>query len=178
MRFSAFVVLLVATFLVCYSNFASSESVDEERHFHLPGLGHGHGHSHAAKIPAINNKDNVAKIAGGFLENLRTKTALTKAVKAVQASDGDEVAVRKAITAFAAAKDAVKTNDEQIAKLSSMIATTAQKNPKSWPRLRKFAKIALGATVGGYVIYLAYKLMFDRNSSGSGAMTLMPDGSA
>ncbi|ETI55513.1 hypothetical protein F441_01780 [Phytophthora nicotianae CJ01A1] len=160
MRFSIFVALLVATFVVCCSSFTRAESVD---------LANFERRLREEAVPV--NKDNVAKIAGSWLEKLQTNTALTKAVKTVQASDGDEVAVRKAITAFAATKDAVKTNDEQIAKLASMIATTAKKNPKSWPRLRKFAKITLGATVGGLAIYGAYKLLFDRNASGAAATT-------
>ncbi|KAF4033040.1 hypothetical protein GN244_ATG15037 [Phytophthora infestans] len=154
MRFSVFVALLVAAFLACCSSFANAENI---RRLH-------------AKVPAVvvnNNKDNVAKLAGGFLEKLKTNAALSKTVKAVQASDGDEAAVRRAITAFAATKDSAKMSDEGIAKISAMMANTAQKNPKSWPRLRKFAKISLGAAVASLVVYGAYKALFDRNSSSS-----------
>ncbi|KAF1780354.1 hypothetical protein GQ600_3266 [Phytophthora cactorum] len=162
MRFSVFVALLVATFLACCSSFAHADSL---RRLH-------------AKVPAvINNKDNVAKLAGEFLEKLKTNAALAKTVKAVQASNGDEAAVRKAITAFAAAKENAKMSDEGIAKISAMMANTAQKNPKSWPRLRKFAKITLGATVAGLAVYGAYKALFDRNSSGA-ATTTTTTGSA
>ncbi|KAF1791733.1 hypothetical protein GQ600_11668 [Phytophthora cactorum] len=132
MRFSVFVALLVATFLACCSNFASAESVEDRR-------------LRVEAAPAVNT-ENVAKAAGGFIEKLKTNAALTRAVKAVQTSNGDEQAVRKAMTTFAAAKEGAKVSDEGIAKLSAMMATTVQKNPKSWPRLRKFAKITLGAT--------------------------------
>ncbi|KAF1772514.1 hypothetical protein GQ600_13899 [Phytophthora cactorum] len=122
MRFSVFVALLVATFLACCSNFASAESVEDRR-------------LRVEAAPAVNTENK-----------LKTNAALTRAVKAVQTSNGDEQAVRKAMTTFAAAKEGAKVSDEGIAKLSAMMATTVQKNPKSWPRLRKFAKITLGAT--------------------------------
>ncbi|ETK81243.1 hypothetical protein L915_13248, partial [Phytophthora nicotianae] len=160
MRFTVFIALLVATFLAC----CSAESVQDRRL-----------RVEAAPVPV--NKDNVAKIAGGFLEKLQTNTALSKAVKAIQASDGDEAVVRKAITAFAATKDSVKMTDEGVAKISAMMATTVQKNPKSWPRLRKFAKITLGGTVAGFAIYGAYKALFDRKSS-TAATTTTTTGSA
>ncbi|EEY55288.1 secreted RxLR effector peptide protein, putative [Phytophthora infestans T30-4] len=164
MRFSVFVTLLVVAFVACCSNFASAENVA------VASEGRRLRAEHAVPaVPAINsvgvNKDNVAKLAGGFLEKLKTNTALTKAVNAIRASDGDEVAVRQAITAFAAAKESAKMSDEGIAKISAMMADTVQKNPKSWPRLRKFAKITLGATIGGLAIYGAYKALFDRKSS-------------
>ncbi|KAF4027623.1 hypothetical protein GN244_ATG20754 [Phytophthora infestans] len=162
MRFSVFVTLLVVAFVACCSNFASAENVA------VASEGRRLRAEHA--VPAVPasvgvNKDNVAKLAGGFLEKLKTNTALTKAVNAIRASDGDEVAVRQAITAFAAAKESAKMSDEGIAKISAMMADTVQKNPKSWPRLRKFAKITLGATIGGFAIYGAYKALFDRKSS-------------
>ncbi|KAF1785282.1 hypothetical protein GQ600_19709 [Phytophthora cactorum] len=146
MRFSVFVALLVATFLACCSNFVSAESVEDRRL--------------RVEAAPLANTATAAKNAGGFVETLRTNTALSKAVKAVQASNGDEQAMRKAITAFAAAKEGAKVSDESVAKLSAMMATTVKKNPKSWPRLRKFAKITLGAT-----------LLFDRNSSTAAATT-------
>ncbi|KAG6951532.1 hypothetical protein JG688_00013696 [Phytophthora aleatoria] len=147
MRFSVLVALLVATFLACCSNYASGESVEDRR------------------LRVEGSPENVAKAAAGGLKQWRTEAALTKAVKAVQTSNGDEQAMRKAITAFAAAKEGAKVSDEGIAKLSAMMAATIEKSPKSWPRLRKFAKITLGATVGGLAIYGAYKLLFDKNSS-------------
>ncbi|KAK1939030.1 hypothetical protein P3T76_009105 [Phytophthora citrophthora] len=44
------------------------------------------------------------------------------------------------------------------------------KDPKSWPRLKKFVKVALGAGVGGLALYGAYKLLFNKESS-SGPVT-------
>ncbi|KAF1780352.1 hypothetical protein GQ600_13635 [Phytophthora cactorum] len=113
----------------------------------------------APALPTPIAPSSSRKLAGEFLEKLKTNAALAKTVKAVQASNGDEAA------------------DEGIAKISAMMANTAQKNPKSWPRLRKFAKITLGATVAGLAVYGAYKALFDRNSSGA-ATTTTTTGSA
>ncbi|EEY55289.1 secreted RxLR effector peptide protein, putative [Phytophthora infestans T30-4] len=165
MRFSAFLTLLLVAFVASCSTFASAESVAEGRRLRAD----------AAPVPV--NKDNVAKLAGGFLEKLKTNTALTKAANTIKNSNADEAAVRKAITTFAAAKESAKMSDEGIAKISAMMAGTVQKNPKSWPRLRKFAKVTLGATVAGFAIYGAYKALFDRKSS-TAATTTTTTGSA
>ncbi|KAF1792656.1 hypothetical protein GQ600_17442 [Phytophthora cactorum] len=108
MRFSVFVVLLVATFLVCCFSFASAENFNGGR-----------------RLRAEDGKNGAAKAA----------------VKAVQTSNADEAAIETEILGFAAAKEGAKMSDECMAKISKMLAENAKKNPKSWPRLRKFAKI-------------------------------------
>ncbi|KAG3091243.1 hypothetical protein PI124_g16665 [Phytophthora idaei] len=155
MRFNVFVALLVATFLACCSNFASAESVEDRRLQALP----------ADKVSQI------AKSTGMYIEDMLTGDALKKAVKAIQDSNGDEQAVKMAITSFTAAKEAAKMDDKRIAELSATIANTVQKNPKSWPRLKKFAKIALGGQVAGLAFYGAYKLLVGGNSATAATTT-------
>ncbi|POM59890.1 Secreted RxLR effector peptide protein [Phytophthora palmivora] len=154
MRFSVFVALLVATFIACTS-FSSAENVAND--IDLRRL-----RADALPVPGV---ENAAKNAASFVTKLKDKTALSKAVKAVQANNADEQAVRRIIQGYAAAKEGAKISDEAIAKLSASMATVVQKNPKSWPRLRKFAKYTLGATVGALAIYGAYKLLTRSNSS-------------
>ncbi|POM59553.1 Secreted RxLR effector peptide protein [Phytophthora palmivora] len=75
------------------------------------------------------------------------------------AANGNEKAIRAAIKLAVNIKDLSRTSDEQMAKISQMIAEGAKKSPKSWPRLMKFTKVTLGAAVGGLAIYGAYKLL-------------------
>ncbi|ETI41177.1 hypothetical protein F441_13510 [Phytophthora nicotianae CJ01A1] len=151
MRFSVFVVLFVASFVACCTSFASAENIALVN-----------SDSRRLRSEAV-NPDNAAKIAGGFLTKLKENSAMRKALNAVKTSNGDEMAVRRAITGFATAKEAAKMTDDNLAKLSVMIAESAKKNPKSWPRLRKFATIMLGVNVGGLAIYGAYRLITDNN---------------
>ncbi|KAI9985537.1 hypothetical protein PInf_004911 [Phytophthora infestans] len=66
-----------------------------------------------------------------------------------------------AVKQYATRKDQTKLSDEGLAHLNKVLAENAKKNIKSWPQLRMFAKVTLGATAGGLAIYDAYKL-FDK----------------
>ncbi|KAF4030478.1 hypothetical protein GN244_ATG17729 [Phytophthora infestans] len=144
MRSSVFFALLVIILVASCTSFSSVENVAP---VHSAQNENRRLRSEAA------NTENIAKIAGGFLTKVKESAALTKAVNTIKASDGDEIAVRKAITSFATAKDAAKTSDTELAKLSTMIAESTKKNPKSWPRLRKFAIVMLSVNVGGLALY-------------------------
>ncbi|KAG3109733.1 hypothetical protein PI125_g10669 [Phytophthora idaei] len=148
MRFNIFVALLVATFLVCCSSFVSAGNVNDDR-----------------RLRAEDGKNGAVKAVATFIERMKEKSELTTAVKAIQTSNADEAAIKTEILGFAAAKEGAKMSDESMAKISKMLAENAKKNPKSWPRLRKFAKITLGATAGGLAIYGVYKLLFSKDTS-------------
>ncbi|KAF1777568.1 hypothetical protein GQ600_10035 [Phytophthora cactorum] len=124
MRFNIFVALLVATFLVCCSSFVSAGNVNDGR-----------------RLRAEDGKNSAVKAVATFLEKTKESAALTKAVKAVQTSNADEAAIETEILGFAAAKEGAKMSDESMAKISKMLAKNAKKNPKSWLRLRTFAKV-------------------------------------
>ncbi|POM57607.1 Secreted RxLR effector peptide protein [Phytophthora palmivora] len=159
MRFAVFLTLLVATFIACTS-FASAENAAND--IDIRRL--------RANAPPVPGVENAAKNAAAWVSKLKTETALTNAVKQVMASNTDEQAVRLAISRYASVKEGATISDEAIAKLSASMATVVQKSPKSWPRLRKFAKYTLGATVGALAIYGAYKLL-TRNSASTTATT-------
>ncbi|OWZ09817.1 RxLR effector protein [Phytophthora megakarya] len=154
MRFSVFVALLVATFIACTS-FTSAEDVVNLR-------------ADARRLPAvpaaIGNVDKAAKNAATFVEKLKESVTLTKAVQKIQQSDGDETVIRSALKLAQGAKEGAKISDDAVAKLSASMATAVTKNPKSWPKLRKFVKVTLGAGVGALAIYGAYKLLHQNNS--------------
>ncbi|OWZ06489.1 RxLR effector protein [Phytophthora megakarya] len=141
MRFSFFLALLVATFIAC-ANLARAEN------FH--GLRDGARHLQAAA--PIKSAKNVAS----FAEKWRGDAIITKAVNRIKAA---QKAIRGAINLAIVSKQGIKIRDDAIAKYSATLATAAKMNPKSWPKLRTFVKITLGATVGGLAIYGAYKLM-------------------
>ncbi|KAG7380410.1 hypothetical protein PHYPSEUDO_007231 [Phytophthora pseudosyringae] len=174
MRFAVFLALLVATFVACASSFASADTFEEGFAIFDDEVDNV-GRRLRGEVAV--NKDNVAKISGGFLTKLKENAVLTKATKMAMAAKGDEAATRNAIKLAAGAREGAKMSDETMAKLSSMIAQTAKKNPKSWPRLRIFAKATLGAGVGALALYGAYKLMFDKTST-SAATTTTTTGSA
>ncbi|OWZ18894.1 RxLR effector protein [Phytophthora megakarya] len=69
------------------------------------------------------------------------------------------------------AEGSPKTHKPQIKFVSEAMVQGAVKNPKSWPRLKKFAKITLGATVGALAIYGAYKLMTKETAAAVDATT-------
>ncbi|KAK1939028.1 hypothetical protein P3T76_009103 [Phytophthora citrophthora] len=163
MRFTVFLAFIVVTFVACTSNFAQASTLAQD----YTG-GNVDRRLRAAAAPV--NKDNVAKIAGGFLTKIKEGSKLTKAEQMIKNTNGDEAAVKKAILMASTAKESAKMSDESIAKLSAMITTVVVKDPKSWPRLKKFVKVALGAGVGGLALYGAYKLLFNKESS-SGPVT-------
>ncbi|KAG1707059.1 hypothetical protein DVH05_026255 [Phytophthora capsici] len=165
MRFAVFLALLMATLVVCASNFALASTVADDLHQEAEG-----NVDRRLRAAAPANKDNVAKIAGGFLTKIKEGSTLTKAEQMIKNANGDEAAVKKAILLASTAKESAKMSDESIAKLSAMITTAVVKDPKSWPRLQKFVKVTLGAGVGGLALYGAYKLLFNKNSS-SGPVT-------
>ncbi|KAG6951605.1 hypothetical protein JG688_00013663 [Phytophthora aleatoria] len=100
MRFSVFVVLPVATFLVCCFSFASAEYFNGGR-----------------RLRAEDGKNGAAKAA----------------VKAVQTSNANEVAIKREILAFAAAKEGAKMSDESVAKISKMLAEMRRRTPSRGP---------------------------------------------
>ncbi|KAF1786029.1 hypothetical protein GQ600_15308 [Phytophthora cactorum] len=200
MRFSVFVALLTATFVACCSGFASTENsavfaseVNEGRRLHSEAAVNSES---AAKVAARFISDRkesqllkkaaaMAKAANG--DDAAIKKAMDLAAFAkngakvsddqiakisamLKTAKGDEANTMKVILA-AIAKDGAKISDETTALLATKIAGTATKNAKSWPRLRRFAKITLGAAAGGLAIYGAYKLMFDKNSQAATATT-------
>ncbi|KAL3666419.1 hypothetical protein V7S43_008670 [Phytophthora oleae] len=160
MRFSLFLALLVATFVAC-TTVANAENVVLQTNNEVRRL----------RSEAGVNQENVAKIAGGFISKIKESATLTKALNMAKAANGDEAAAKRVIMLAAGVKEGAKLSDETMVKLSAMIAESAKKNPKSWPRLKKFAKVALGVQVGALAIYGAYKLFFDKSSSTAAAMT-------
>ncbi|OWZ06358.1 RxLR effector protein [Phytophthora megakarya] len=154
MRFSVFLALLIATFIACTS-VTSAEHVSRQ----LPAL----------PIPGAGDK--AAKGAATFLEKLKESATITKAVKQIQGANGDETVIRAALKMAQGAKEGAKISDDAVAKLSATMATAVTKSPKSWPKLRKFVKITLGATVGGLAIYGAYKLLTKDNASTAATTT-------
>ncbi|KAL3671015.1 hypothetical protein V7S43_004199 [Phytophthora oleae] len=179
MRFAVFLALIVATFVACASNFAQASTLAQDYAEDMALLNEALGSEdrrlRAAAAPV--NKDNVAKIAGGFLTKIKEGSTLSKAEQMIKNANGDEAVAKKAIMLASTAKESAKMSDESIAKLSAMISTTVTKNPKSWPRLRKFVKVTLGITVGGLALYGAYKLLFNKGSS-TAATTTTTTGSA
>ncbi|KAG3097376.1 hypothetical protein PI124_g12688 [Phytophthora idaei] len=198
MRFSVFVALLTATFVSCCSGFASTENsaafaseVNEGRRLHSEAAVNS---ENAAKIAArfnSNRKESLllkkatAMIKAANGDDAAIKKAMDLAAFAkngakvsddqiakisamLKTAKGDEADTMKVILA-AIAKDGAKISDETTALLATKIAGTVTKNAKSWPRLRRFAKITLGA--GGLAMYGAYKLMFDNNSQAATATT-------
>ncbi|POM68029.1 Secreted RxLR effector peptide protein, partial [Phytophthora palmivora] len=126
---------------------------------------------HAHKVVKAVVPGNPSKLAADFLSTTKEKAILTKAFQQAMAANGDEAAVKAAIKLAAGAKDAARMSDTEVAKISEMMAATAKKNPKSWPRLRKFAKITLGAGVGALAIYGAYKLLTKDNAAAAAVDT-------
>ncbi|KAF4045228.1 hypothetical protein GN244_ATG02612 [Phytophthora infestans] len=163
MRLGTFFVLLVATFFACFT------SAEDLSVFTVDG---GERESRRLRSEAV-NKDNVAKIAGAFISHGNEVATLQKAFRMANdaAVKKDKTAAKRAMQLAIGAKQGAKLSDESMGKLSSMLAQTAQKNPKSWPRLRKFVKLSLGAGVGGLAIYGAYKLMFNKGSSEASTTT-------
>ncbi|OWZ09819.1 RxLR effector protein [Phytophthora megakarya] len=160
MRFSFFLALLVATFIAC-ANLARAENVH--------GLRDGTRRLQAGA--PIKSAKNVAT----YFEKWRGDAIISKAVNRIKAANGDEKAIRGAINLAIVSKRGIKIGDDAVAKYAQTLATAAKKNPKSWPRLRKFVKITLGATVGGLAIYGAYKLM---TKDSAAAATTTTTGSA
>ncbi|POM58192.1 Secreted RxLR effector peptide protein [Phytophthora palmivora] len=154
MRFNVFLTLLVVTFFACCSSFSSAETVANDAEVRRL-------RADAAPVTPI---ENSAKNAATFISKLKESATITKAVKQVMASDGDEQVIRSAMKLAAGAKEGAKISDDAIAKLSESMAVAVKKSPKSWPRLRKFVKFTLGAGVGALAIYGAYKLLHQNNS--------------
>ncbi|OWZ07067.1 RxLR effector protein [Phytophthora megakarya] len=157
MRFSVFIVLLFATFVACGSSFVSAENVAND-------VNDRRLRAEAAPIPAsavkaaVNPAQVKAVVNAGT--RLNEKLLLMRAAKQAMAAKGDEAGVKAAILLAANARTAAKVSDEQASKLvSQLVVEGVKKSPKSWPRLRKFVKIALGAQVGALAIYGAYKLL-------------------
>ncbi|KAF1784918.1 hypothetical protein GQ600_14958 [Phytophthora cactorum] len=180
MRFSVFVALLTATFVSCCSGFASTENsavfaskVNEGRRLHSEAAVNS---ENAAKIAARCNGDDAAikkamDLAAFAKNGARVSDdQIAKISAMLKTAKGDEADTMKVILA-AIAKDGAKISDETTALLATKIAGTVTKNAKSWPRLRRFAKITLGAAAGGLAMYGAYKLMFDKNSQAATATT-------
>ncbi|ETL87865.1 hypothetical protein L917_13019 [Phytophthora nicotianae] len=78
--------------------------------------------------------------------------------KFVKESKDNEAHAMSSILGFAQ-KKGDKTTEKATVPVAKEIAEAVVQNPKSWSRLRKFAKIALGATVSRFAIYGAYKLL-------------------
>ncbi|KAG1712468.1 hypothetical protein DVH05_000214 [Phytophthora capsici] len=171
MRFAVFLALIVATFVACASNFAQASTLAqdyaEDMALFNEAMG---GDERRLRAAAPVNKDNVAKLAGGFISRIKEGSTLTKAEQMIKNANGDEAVVKRAIMLASTAKESAKMSDESIAKLSAMISTSVVKNPKSWPRLRKFVKVTLGVGVGGLALYGAYKLLFNKDAA-SGPIT-------
>ncbi|POM78290.1 Secreted RxLR effector peptide protein [Phytophthora palmivora] len=156
MRFFVFLALLVVILVSCYTSFAGAEITTNDVVFR---------HLRAAPV------GNSANIAGRFASHVKEFTLFERAVKKAMIANGNEKAIRAAIKLAANIKDLSRTSDEQIAKISQMIAEGAKKSPKSWPRLMKFTKVTLGAAVGGLAIYGAYKLLVKDNAVAVAATT-------
>ncbi|KAF4034817.1 hypothetical protein GN244_ATG13178 [Phytophthora infestans] len=80
----------------------------------------------------------------------------------VKEARGDEAHTMRYILGFSQ-KEGKALSDKSTALVSAKIADTVKKNPKSWPRLRQFAKITLGVSVG-LAAYGAYKMAFDKKA--------------
>ncbi|OWZ20502.1 RxLR effector protein [Phytophthora megakarya] len=157
MRFSVFIVLLFTTFVACGSSFVSARNVvnnvnDRRLRAEAPPIPVG-------AVKAVANPAQVKAVVNAGTR-LNEKLILMRAVKQALAAKGDEAAVKAAIQMAANARTAAKVSDEQASKLvSQLVVEGVKKAPKSWPRLRKFVKIALGAQVGALALYGAYKLL-------------------
>ncbi|OWZ11664.1 RxLR effector protein [Phytophthora megakarya] len=150
MRFSVFFALLVTT-CIAYSNAESAVNDVEVRRLRLEAVP-----VPAEAVKAVANPASVqAVIKAG--NNLNDRLFQMRAFKQVMAANGDEVAIKAAIKMVA---NVPKVSEENAAKLvSEAIVQGVKKNPKSWPRLKKFAMITLGASVGALAVYGAYKLL-------------------
>ncbi|KAI9991023.1 hypothetical protein PInf_018641 [Phytophthora infestans] len=122
----------------------------------------------AAELVNAAKGDEAAVKKAVDLAALAKATAKVSDDEAVMISDlvkqarGDEAHAMRFILGTSQ-KEGKKITDESTALVSANIAQAVTKNRKSWPRLKKFAKIVMGATVGGFAIYGAYKLLFDKN---------------
>ncbi|OWZ05957.1 RxLR effector protein [Phytophthora megakarya] len=160
MRFSIFLALLVTTFIACCPSFASAENVFndvEVRRLRAEAVP-----VPAEAVKAVANPASVQAVmkAGNTLNE---RLFQMRAFKQIMAANGDEVAIKAAIKMVA---NTPKVSEENAAKfVSEAIVQGAKKNPKSWPRLKKFAMITLGAQVGALAVYGAYKLLTKDNSA-------------
>ncbi|ETP10871.1 hypothetical protein F441_13575 [Phytophthora nicotianae CJ01A1] len=194
MRFSVFVALLVATLVACYSSLAIAENspafpnkdnngrrlqaqkVTEAATHAISGQADDQLLKYALKLSNAAKGDEAAIKKASDLAALAKATAkatddeVAAVTKLVKEARGDEAHTMRYILGFAQ-KEGKKVSDESAALVSTKIAETVTKNPKSWPRLRKFAKVTLGAAAGGLAIYGAYKLLFDKNSQTGTATT-------
>ncbi|KAI9982478.1 hypothetical protein PInf_008422 [Phytophthora infestans] len=91
-----------------------------------------------------------------------TDDEVAKVTAMVKEARGDEAHTMRYILGFFQ-KEGKALSDKSTALVSAKIADTVKKNPKSWPRLRQFAKITLGVSVG-LAAYGAYKMAFDKKA--------------
>ncbi|ETK81153.1 hypothetical protein L915_13331 [Phytophthora nicotianae] len=189
MRFGVFGALLVATLVSCccsvanagkVSAFSSKDNHDrrlQAKHIAESATRFFSGQAddkllkYALKLSnaangdeaAIKKANDLAGLAKAFARASDDEVAwATKFVKEVK---GDEANTMRYILGLAQKEG--KVPKEATAK----IAETVKKDPKSWPRLKLFAKITLGATVGAFAMYGAYEALFGKKSQTGAATT-------
>ncbi|OWZ14663.1 RxLR effector protein [Phytophthora megakarya] len=151
MRLSIFFVLLVSIFATYGCVSVSANEVDMRRL-----------RVEAVPVSAVKTVVNPKQVKAVVNAGTRLNERLIKmrAFKQVMAANGNEASVKAAIQMAANARTMAKVSDAQASKLvSQLVVEGVKKSPKSWPRLRKFVLITLGAQVGGLAIYGAYKLL-------------------
>ncbi|OWZ00674.1 RxLR effector protein [Phytophthora megakarya] len=172
MRFSIFFTLLVTTFIACCPSFASAEDVVndvEVRRLRLEAVPVPaeavKAVANPASVQAVKAVANPASVQAVMNagNNLNERLFQMRAFKQIMAANGDEVAIKAAMKMVA---NTPKVSEKNAAKfVSEAIVQGVKKNPKSWPRLKKFAMITLGAQVGALAVYGAYKLLTKDNSA-------------
>jgi CRISPR/Cas system endoribonuclease Cas6 (RAMP superfamily) len=129
MRFSVFIALLVATFAVCFSSFASAEAGDIK----LTGW-----YSDAAS----DEERDASKIAVSFVNTMKQGAARKAAQRA------SELAVKNSVL-----------SQKEVQKMGKLIANAAVKEPKKWSTLKKVIVGTLGTAGAAAVIAVAYNAM-------------------
>jgi len=137
MRFSIVVALLVATFAVCFSSFASAEQNNLRR------LKSGDIKITGWYSDAANDEERAAsKIAVSFVNTMKQGAARKAAQRA------SELAVKNAVL-----------NQKEVQKMGKLIANAAVKEPKKWSTLKKVIVGTLGAAGAAAVIAVAYNAL-------------------
>jgi CRISPR/Cas system endoribonuclease Cas6 (RAMP superfamily) len=141
MRFSIFLALLVATFAVCFSSFASAEAGDIK----LTGW-----YSDAAS----DEERDASKIAVSFVNTMKQGAARKAAQRA------SELAVKNSVL-----------SQKEVQKMGKLLADAAVKEPKKWSPLKKIIVGMLGANAAMAVVFVAYKLIKSHAASTAGSST-------
>ncbi|EGZ23265.1 hypothetical protein PHYSODRAFT_484584 [Phytophthora sojae] len=148
MRFTTFLVLVIATFAACVS-FSSADSaplVDQGRNLRAEQGGLAKADDLIAS--AAKRNDNAAY----FFQTLRNKAILTKADKLEEAGKTVKAGILREWAAPIS-----RLTQAQKDKLSMTFAEVAKKDPKKWSTMKKLLVAALGVTVAGGLIYGVHK---------------------